>query len=243
MTLGTLANFRDLGGTPTGTGAIRHGRLFRADDVSTIDAEQALRLRNEGISHVIDLRGHDELASTGRGPLEHDTDYDHLPLVLTATKEFEETETDNDSPLSPSDVAHWYYAVTRDSIALLVEGISRIAATDGAVVFHCAAGKDRTGILAASVLSVLDTDDEHIINDYAASHPALPQVFERLRLAPYGFHLEAFSRAGALLEAPADTMATYLALLRTRHGGLGSLLRDRGLSEETISQLRRSLVS
>ncbi len=238
-----MANLRDLAQVRLRTGVLRRGRVYRSDDVSTIDHSEAQRLHQQGIGHVLDFRGEPEAQVTGRGPLEALTSYNHLPFVLAPERDPIRTHQPGPEGLSPQLVGHWYLQVTVDSADVIVEGLEAIARVDSAAVFHCAAGKDRTGIFAAALLSVVGAPEEEIIADYQASESSLERVFDRLRVAPYGFFLENLPEAGALLRAEAATMEAYLEAASTHHGGLIELLTSRGLSEETITTLRHTLVS
>lgn len=250
MSVSSLANIRDLGGVRLSRGALRHKVLYRADDVSTIDAEGARALHEGGIRHVFDLRGEPERVLTGRGPLEALTGYNHLPFVLSPVSDplrpvapgNTETHPASDRPLSPETVGHWYLSVTLDSAAVIIRGLETLARLHEATVFHCAAGKDRTGIFAASVLAILGAPDEEIVNDYHASEEHLERVFDRLRAAPYGFFLENLPHAGALLGAQKDTMRAFLHKARLEHGGLEHLLTSRGLRQDSVDQLRARLI-
>lgn len=250
MSVSSLANLRDLAGVPLHKGTLRAKHLYRADDVSTIDAPGARALHQAGIRHVFDLRGEPEQAMTGRGPLEGLTGYDHLPFVLSAVNDPLRPvtpSTTGPSPathpsLTPETVGHWYLTVTLDSVDVIIRGLETLTQLNGATVFHCAAGKDRTGIFAASVLSVLGAPAEEIVNDYHVTQEHLERVFDRLRAAPYGFFLENLPHAGALLKAEKDTMRAFLDKADVDHGGLVQLLSTHGLQKTTIDQLRARLI-
>jgi len=242
VSLTSLANMRDLAEVRLRHGVLRSGRVYRSDDVSTIDDTEAARLHRVGIRHVLDFRGEPEQQTTGRGPLEQLTSYDHLPFVLAPENDPVHTTEVGPEGLTPEAVGRWYTQVTIDSAEVIIRGLESLTQVEGAAVFHCAAGKDRTGIFAASVLSVLDAPEEEIIADYHASHAALERVFDRLRAAPYGFFLENLPQAGALLRAEAATMEAFLQVARDEHGGLVELLTSQGLREDTIESLRAQLV-
>ena len=242
VSLTSLANLRDLAQVRLRHGVLRSGRVYRSDDVSTIDHTEATRLHSVGIRHVLDFRGEPEQKTTGRGPLEQLTGYDHLPFVLDPENDPVHTTEVGPGGLTPEAVGHWYTQVTIDSAELIIRGLESLTRVEGGTVFHCAAGKDRTGIFAASVLSILDAPEEEIIADYQASELALERVFDRLRAAPYGFFLENLPQAGALLRAEAATMEAFLQVAQDEHGGLVELLTSRGLREDTIDALRTRLV-
>jgi protein tyrosine/serine phosphatase len=238
-----LKNLRDLSSVPLSRGSLRPGTLFRSDDVCTIGEEQAVVLRQHGISNVIDLRGPDELLATGRGPLEAETTHHHLPLILSANQESFGHVKKQRTPFTPHEVGQWYFQVAHASIDLLVKGIGIVAHAERPVLFHCAAGKDRTGIFAATLLVTLGAPNEAIVDDYVATQANLPEVFDRLRAAPYGFSLEQFPYAGAMMDAPGETMATFLDIADQRFGGLDKMLFSNGLSDQTLKILVERYVS
>jgi len=254
----SLANIRDLAQVRLRSGALREKQLYRSDDVSTIDSTAAHALHAEGIRHVFDLRGAPEQQMTGRGPLETLTGYHHLPFALPPTHDparvgdnHDVGDSEDPSPaptpqltptLTAEAVGHWYLNVMLDSSEVIISGLDTLSRLDGAAVFHCAAGKDRTGIFAASVLSILGAPDDEIVDDYHASEQHLERVFDRLRAAPYGFFLENVPHAGALLRAQKETMRAFLDKAANEHGGLTELLIARGLKNTTIDQLRARLV-
>jgi len=244
-----LNNFRDLGGIGVSGGVIEHGRLYRSDDVSTVPLEQARELWERGIRTIIDLRSPEEAEHTGRGPL---GDYDdiayHRLSLLRGGADPEEFLRHLREDSATPDIVGGYYASTLVAEArTIVAGIRTIADAEGGVVFHCAAGKDRTGIFAAAVLSVLGADHEAIALDYARSSVAVPRIMARVS-ASIG-HLmgesDAFFRAAAegrgavspLLGAERDAMLAMLRRLEGDHGGVVPVLTGAGLDDGTIARL------
>src|SRR5512144_2600872 len=140
-------NFRDLGGYPTRDGRrVRWRRLFRSDGLHLLTAADIRRLREEiGLAEVIDLRSTTELASEGRGMLAAEPlRFHHVPL---------------------------FDGEVREQRARAAE--ITLAEASGPAVFHCAAGKDRTGVISAILLALLDVPDEVIVADYAATQDNL----------------------------------------------------------------------
>jgi hypothetical protein len=128
---------------------------------------------------------------------------------------------------------------------LLAEGGPAIATAVGIMaddescplVFHCAAGKDRTGVLAALVLSVLGVADEDVAADYALSADAMARRLAWLQAHhPEGAVLMARQPAG-WLAAPAEAMLALLAHLGRAHGGAAGYLTDHGVESLTIEGL------
>ena len=239
---GKLANFRHLGGIVTAHGVIKDNFSFRSDDISSIDDQEAERLAKLDISMVIDFRDLNETKS-GRGPIaNHVQGYLNLPLIESSGDSGQVLHKIFDESFSADDLGQWYFYLMGQVAPLVTQGIEAIAESDKPVVFHCAAGKDRTGIFAASMLSALDTDKEHILDDFSHTQTNMPKVLNRLmRLQPM-FSEEAIMRAGALLRADREAMDRFLTLAELEHGGLKNMLLDSGLSEKTIEKLKTSQI-
>jgi hypothetical protein len=242
-----LVNLRDLGGIAVTGGHVRPGRLWRSDDVSTVTHEQADRLVHAGLTTVIDLRSPVEASVTGRGPLGTlDVQYHHLPL----TDDLAAPGATLTASSTAVDVGEWYALLVLSKAPTLVRALAIIAESAGATVFHCAAGKDRTGILAASVLTVLGATPAAVIDDYHKTDAAMPAVMARLLVVfePL-FRQSAIVTAGsaptggALLGADVLSMSTMLEVLEQSHGGLVAILAGAGLTPELQQNLVARSVS
>jgi len=241
-----LVNLRDLGGIAVHGGRIRPGLLWRSDDAARITTSGAAALVGRGLTSIVDLRSVEELALTGRGPLAgHGVVHHHLPLLDTTTSPLELRELLETSGDTPRTVGAWYAQLALDRAEVLVAGLRVVAEAPGAVLFHCAAGKDRTGIFAAAVLSTLGASLEDIAADYALTHPAMPQILERLADVPTpwvpsgGLTSDGTS---ALLGAPAATMRHMLEVLEIDHGGFAAVLAAGGLGPRLRAELAQRLV-
>jgi protein-tyrosine phosphatase len=242
-----LTNLRDLGGIPVDGGTARTGVLFRADDVALVDAAGAEALVADGVTLVIDLRSPGEAERTGRGLLEsHPVEYLHLPLTQEVADpralSLYRTIAEADDPEFA--MGSWYATLVRERAGDLVRGLEAVAEAESGVVFHCAAGKDRTGVFAASVLTVLGAEDEAIVLDYARTGDNLQALLARLAAATPEMAAAAasFEVPPVLMSAPAGSMRAMLQILESEDGGLKSVLREAGLTDETVARLRERLV-
>jgi protein tyrosine/serine phosphatase len=113
-------------------------------------------------------------------------------------------------------------------------------AVPGGVLIHCLAGKDRTGIAVALLLSVVGVDDEQIAADYALS--ALALEAERLAALAAATDDETRERIERGYDGRAETMLATLTHLRTRHGGAEAYLVRAGLSGDDIARIRARLL-
>jgi protein-tyrosine phosphatase len=223
-------NFRDLGGYPTRDGGhLRWRRLFRADGLTKLDETDCAALSELGLVTVIDLRTTSEVDQRGRFPVETvEVDYHHLPL----TESIPGTE----------DVPDWGTAefVAARYTQLLSDGRESIARSIGLLatetslpaVFHCSAGKDRTGVLAAIVLGCLGVPDDVIIDDYALSAIGTARLMQSLR-EEYADAVEEVEKyATAILRVIPDAMAGFIDHVRDGHGGFDALARELQVTAE-----------
>jgi protein-tyrosine phosphatase len=237
-----LVNLRDLGGIRVaGGGEIKPGLLLRSDDASIIDEAQAVELLENGLTTVIDLRSPEEADLTGRGVLAaHPVHHHALPLTRHDAAPTELAATIADG--RPESLGRWYADLFVDKAEDLVVGLTAVARAPGAVLFHCAAGKDRTGVFAAAVLSALGAHEDAIVADYARSDPLMPQVLARLRplkpAAPPG----SSELNTVVLTAPAAAMSSMLRTLEHEHGGAHAVLQHVGLHPSVTLALAERLV-
>ncbi len=251
---GTVFNFRDLGGYRTSTGAtVRRGRLYRADGLFRLSGPDLARFAALGIRTAVDLRRPDELAADGRIAEDLGLEYHHVCL-----------QPEPWAPMRPEDGSHARYLADRyadiaasglDGDAPIGTALRLISAGDTLpLVFHCAAGKDRTGVLAAVTLALLGVPDEEIARDYAVSAIAERRYFDWLRTTMPEFDAESGSVPAAAVPeaghepperrdpAPVRTMLLFLAELRERHGSVPGYAREAGLTDAHLDQLRRHLL-
>lgn len=249
-----LNNLRDLGGIAVAGGVIAPALIYRSDDVSTVPDDEAEELFRLGIRTVIDLRSPGEAEHTGRGPLSaYPVRYFSYPLLEGGVAPDQFLRHLREGSATPRVVGESYASTLVAEAGTIARGIETIAATDGGALFHCAAGKDRTGIFAAALLSVLGASADDIADDYARSAAAVPRIMARVS-ASIG-HLmgasDAFFRAAAegrgpvspLLGAEREAMREMLDLLDAERGGAGEVLREGGLRDEVVSRLRSRVVS
>lgn len=229
-------NFRDLGGLVARDGrAVECGRLFRSDTLQVLTPGDVAHLTtNLGLEGVVDLRGAQEVAEEGRGPLAERAEirYVNTPLDMASR-----------GNLAPEDVVNALYLGTLDPGSNLPRAVEALAGLAGRpTVFHCAAGKDRTGLVAAVVLRLLGVDDAAIVGDFMASAHNMPRIVERMADWPrYRDHLAAMpAQVYAVEEAP---IRLFLAELDRRFGGARGWALRHGIGPEMLSRMEQSLLS
>lgn len=230
-------NFRDLGGYPVeGGGRLRWRWLFRADGLHDLTEAGVATLRDElRLGAVVDLRSSAELALDGRGLLaEEPIAFHHLPLFDGGA----EARVERPAGLSLADL---YFAMLEHASAPLGRVLVTLARADAPSVFHCAAGKDRTGVVSALILSLLGVRDEVVVADYAASREALDAIVDRL-LASEGYREMLAELPPDTLHAEPATMERFLARVREAWGSMAGYAREIGVGEADVARLRARLV-
>ena len=259
------ANTRDLGGLPTTDGGrTLPNRILRSDNLQTLsDADVQLLVEKIGLREVIDLRTSAEVLLEGRGPLRSRPEITHRHFTLlpergqyTDVFAAEEDEVPDlptgwlDSLLprhvaehdegEPAPVRSYLGYLTQRGDAV-VEALRALAAqTDGAAVVHCAAGKDRTGVVVALTLAVAGVPHEEIAIDYGLSGDVIDAIIARLRATPtYGGDTAQRNTAD---HAPRrETMDRVLELLDERYGGPIGWLETHGFGADEQAALRARL--
>ncbi len=237
-----IFNIRDLGGIPLSNGAaVVPGRIIRADALQRATMTTGY-LEQLGVTRVLDLR--DEREREFAGVLSSERiDVVHLP-VLDPTF----TWHDDAHPEPATLLAHRYQVILDSFAARFVAAVESIAdrldGSDDAVAYHCAVGKDRTGLLTALVLDALGAADEHIVGDYVRSSLATAVQVNWLWSfgMPEGDTSDEELATGVWSARP-ETMATTLAWLDAEHGGARGYLTAAGLGEDALAALEGSLAA
>lgn len=226
-----LLNARDLGGCPTLDGAHTRWRsLLRADDLAQLSAEGLRALADYGIRTVVDLRWR---AETERHPSPipaslPQVDYRQISLLTPTEDEWRERSFDATKEL--------WNCVVLEQVGMELRAVlaTIAAAAPGPLLFHCIAGKDRTGLVAALLLAVADVLPEAIAYDYAQSSANLRDGYlERFA------HLDP-ERILAALHCPEEGAYNMLKFL-AHAGGVRTYLREIGLTDDQIAALRARL--
>jgi protein-tyrosine phosphatase len=217
-------NFRDLGGYETVDGRhVRPRAIFRSGPLQRLTGADRARMHELGVRTVIDLRSTDELTEWGRVPQLDDVEFHHIPLY-------------------EQDVGRQYAEMATAGRDALARAFRVIAASDEVVVFHCGSGKDRTGILAALLLSALGVPDISIGADYELSELArAPSIAWAEANDPAMAAALANLAAGKRRSSP-GTITGFLDALRERHGSIEEFVAGAGLEREVLETLRMRLL-
>ena len=219
-------NFRDLGGyRAAGDKTVRWGMLYRSDGLqrsSPADLETFARL---GLRNVVDLRSAEEVAERGRIPDQPGRSYRHIPMLDLLPPAEELPSWDR-----PDFVASEYLRMVSAGAHAIGEVLAVLAEPDSyPLVYHCFAGKDRTGILSAVVLELLGVGDDDIVSDYALSRVGLTRMLAELRARHPELGAELDASAAALVSAEPESMRAFLARFRAEHGSAARFAAGLGM--------------
>ena len=235
-------NTRDLGGLAVaGGGHTRFRRVLRAGTLQDLTPDDVRYLTEDvGIRTVMDLRLPDEAEREGSA-LSDIPAVRYLSLPLSSAGNI---RADIVADSAEIDIVAHYVALLEGSAANIVTAVRAFADDlSWPAIFHCAAGKDRTGVLAAVVLDAVGVSREAIIADYAMTGQRIEQIITRLlRLATYR-DMQALSR-GVKGAATADeeSMAAFLDELHARYGNGAGYLTAHGMTRGELAALRDALV-
>ncbi|KAF9567361.1 hypothetical protein CPC08DRAFT_681195 [Agrocybe pediades] len=252
VTLDGVINVRDLGNYPSTIerGKItRPGYLFRSAEVSSITEDGKARMRELGITTIFDLRSDTEIRKYNTPMPEIDgVQILHIPVFKT-------------EDYSPEMMAKRYQLYASGKNEAFIELYSQILDHGGHAfgailrhvkdkpnesrLFHCTAGKDRTGIMAAILLKLAGVDDESICQDYALTRigrePAREKIMQRLSKEP----LFASNNEAALnmFTCRQETMEAFLKHFDSKYGGATGYIKDYvGLSDEDIAAIQNNIL-
>ena len=237
LPLAGTGNTRDLGGYPAGDGQITtFGRFYRSDALGRLTQADRDELLRRGLGCVVDLRSDAEVqASPPALGGAQGVDYHHFPLMDGAASQ-------NFGGVLPESMTQVYRALLSDSGRTFAAVMDTLAQySDKACLFHCTAGKDRTGLVAMFLLSLAGVPRAYILADYAVSRRNMEAVFTRQRR-------EIREQTGvelpdALFSSDPEHMEAAMDYLEEHDGSPRDYLLRRGAKEESLNALRRRLLA
>jgi protein-tyrosine phosphatase len=246
-------NVRDLGGLPTDDGRrTALGVLLRSDNLQDLSpADVATLVDGIGLTTVVDLRSNAEAESEGPSPLDAVPSVTHLhlsvlPEVGRRTDVVAEAlllRREKDRTRYPDDAMCGHYLGYLEDRPDAVSGAVRaIADAPGAVIVHCAAGKDRTGVVIALALTAVGVPADVVVADYAATDEKLEAILRRL----VGSRTYESDLKGSAIDRHRprpETMKSFLSQVEARYGGVVQWLADQGLGTGDLQRLRAKLLA
>ncbi|KAI6034580.1 protein-tyrosine phosphatase-like protein [Pisolithus microcarpus] len=246
-----VSNVRDLGSYPTTMSNVitKPGYMFRAAEVSNITKEGAEKMRALRITTVFDLRSDPEMKKYS------------TPIPTIEEVHIIRVPVFRNEDYSPESMAKKFELYARGTTEAFIQLYSQILDHGGKAfgtilrhvrdkpnspfLFHCTAGKDRTGVMAAILLKLASVDDHYICHDYSLTRvgrePDREKVIKRLSTEPlFAANTDAALR---MLTSRYSTMTAFLELLERVYGGVEEYVKKYcGLTEEDISRIRTNLV-
>ena len=239
----SVPNFRDLGGYRTHDGrTVAWRRLFRSAALHKMNDRELARLEQEiGPRAVIDLRSprdpNPEILCIEKIGARHH------PLPFS-TWPWPGVKDDMEAHANATHLGDIYLRRISEQPfgKRLVDALEVIAERDNhPLVFHCSAGKDRTGVLAAMVLTAMGIVDEDVVEDYTLSAPHMRDIRARMtsdpETGPGSKDLPDFQ-----WEASAESMTVFLSLLRREYGSAEGYLRANGAGSSLVDRLKAALL-
>jgi protein-tyrosine phosphatase len=211
--------------------------LVRSDNLRSLTAQGQEAMVAYGVTDVIDLRSESEVAASpspfaamepfaGPAPT-----YTHLPLVDDATMR---------KLAEAPDMFDRYLMMLEHRADAFSEIFTALARSQGAAVFHCFAGKDRTGMVAAMSLALAEVDLDSIAADYAETDSQMATRYEEWLAAAPPAQLAAMRED---LRCPPERIVGVLDHLEKRWGGVEGYLEAAGMSAADVSTLRSKLTN
>jgi protein-tyrosine phosphatase len=216
---------------------VRRGQVYRSDALHHLTPADVVCMRDElRVETILDLRSSAELEAEGRGPLANEAiRFLHLPLF-----DGKAARPEGWAPIATLGERYYLLAeFAREKIARLV---TTLAEANGPVVYHCAAGKDRTGVVSAILLGLLGVRDEVIVADYVATQENLDAIIERL-LSTEGYQTMLAALPADTMHAEPATMVEFLARMHERYGSMRAYAGTAGVTEASVARLAERLLT
>jgi protein-tyrosine phosphatase len=246
-------NFRDLGGASTSLGdaTVRSGQVFRADGLAQLTDRSRSALRDLGIGTVIDLRDIGERAKLPDAIDGLDAAYIELPVFNDhffpsrplSVEEMKAAAKASGMDLSDRSLGRIYELMIThfgNRLAAVVDTVAEHCETG--VVFHCSAGKDRTGVVGAFLLDLLGVGRETIIDEYAITSTHLSEGFLSSITRSFADAGISGNLAATATTAPPELMQEVLKRIDKENGGVEAYLLAHGMDPTTPQHLRERLL-
>ena len=240
----SIFNFRDLGGFRTSEGyKVAWGKLFRSGELRQMTGNDLINLKEKiGLACVIDLRSKYEIEHQGIGLLaDSGIKYKNVSLIPDGGNK----DTQRERYAGLHNMGEFYIKLARQKQfgQSVIEALEIMAETaNQPLVFHCTAGKDRTGILAAIVLSILGVVDEDIVNDYCLSAPYVEFLYNRKKSETQKEENQDNLPEFFWKVAP-ENMVLFLTALKQEYGSTRQYIKTKGAEQSLIDLLKKNLLT
>ena len=242
LILEAVHNFRDLGGYPTGDGRVTRWRtLYRADGLQRCSPADVETLRALDLHTVIDLRTDRELEERGRFPVDlYPVTFHHLPVIDVTW----DVESVGDHDRAADFLFHQYRSLLAYGEPLFAK-VFHLLGLPGALpaVFHCAAGKDRTGILAALILAAMGVPHELVSEDYGLSRGAIERTREWALVHNPELAAVWDTVPANHMAAEPEAISHFLEVLADEHGSVRNYVVSIGVPNALLLHLESALLT
>ena len=229
-------NFRDQGGYPAENGRfVKWRRLFRSDSLHDLTESDVQTITGTlGLTTIVDLRSINSVLEDGRGLLAlSGIAYHNYPFLERRGIEPPTSGSDPGERLTA--IYQW---ILLNAGTLMAQAFNALAQdVNQPALFHCNAGKDRTGVLGATLLSVLGVSREDVVADFLMTNEVIDGILARIKKMP-GF--QDSTRDGIM--APQSAIEKFLDVMQREFGGPESYLLRHGVQQETINVFKESML-
>lgn len=239
--IGGTFNFRDIGGWATPNGQVATRRVFRSDGLSALTADARTQLGDLGITTVIDLREERERHNAPNVLTDLNVEEIHAPLFGNRLYPADRNRADR-LVLEKRDLETLYAVMVENFAENIARVIDMVATIPGPVVYHCSAGKDRTGVVTAFIHEMLGVQRYDVVTDYNATERFLGQKFLDAISANFANAGIVANLSATATQAPRIYMDNLLARVDAEFGSVESFLLAGGMDTNTPELLRQKLL-
>lgn len=222
--LENIVNCRDLGGYPSKYGCTKFGRFIRGGTVDRPTESDISTLRELNISTVIDLRGDFEFDNQPNDMERLTDNVNHVSLYELNVAEAK------DMKMTITEVYEYIVDNYKENICKALKAIAN--APEGAVLYHCFLGKDRTGILSMLLLTIAGVSEDDIVADYQLTYTYLENYIHT--------HADSLWDTNAEMHySLPQTMRTLISYVKEKYGSIDDYIKLTGIGDEEIEKIRR----
>lgn len=251
-------NVRDMGGFTTADGRTTvWGKAFRGDGLSKLTTDDDRALADADVTTVVSFLGDSEIAKSGPDRLPDSATLVHIPVLDENTQAL---ATALEGALADGDPAQMqellgdgkasklgdegflHQLQNPDTMAGYGRTLALLADSDGALLYHCSSGKDRTGMMSALLLGVLGVPDDAIVRDFVASNDYNRVHNEQTYAYLSGKGID-IDLVRPLMEQRHSEIEPVLDAVRDTYGGWDDFAHDvLGLDDATLEKLRATML-
>ena len=230
-----LLNARELGGMPLTNGKVFNNKVaIRSDSPERLTFEQASKIKEYGVSQVIDLRSEAEVKHWGNAFINFEgVSFRNIPLFIGDP----DAKDDPTMQLLRTKKLGDFYILVLDTLGSRVCDVLRlISNNEGVTLYHCAHGKDRTGVISAILYLLAGASRENIIKNYAISYEYMRPILDPL----IELREDCLKHT---LRSDAENMEILLSYIDRKYDGkIENWLTENGMTIEEIARLKSKLL-